>query len=207
MAGEVWQTGWWESYLSQSIWGSTIDLVWLESRSEEICTFSPLTVPGLLQTTAYMQELFRVANPENSKTENERSVELRVKRQGILHKETPARLSTVIDEGVLRRVVGGAATMRAQLTSLREAAERPNIEIRVLPFAAGAHASPDGAFTLLKMGAPFPAVAHIESPGGAIYLERDDVDRLAQMYDRLQERSLNPDDSVAFIAALEKELS
>lgn len=74
----------------------------------------------------------------------------------------------------------------------------------MLPFDIGAHPSPEGAFTLLDLGAPFSKVAHIESPGGGIYLERGDVDRLVEVYDRLHGMSLNPEESAAFIAALER---
>ncbi|WP_393916813.1 Scr1 family TA system antitoxin-like transcriptional regulator [Halostreptopolyspora alba] len=52
---------------------------------------------------------------------------------------------------------------------------------------------------------PFPEVAHVESPAGSIYLEADTVDRLVDTYDWLQEHSLTPEETAAFLAALEEE--
>lgn len=95
--------------------------------------------------------------------------------------------------------------MRAQLRHLREFGERSDADLRVLPFSAGAHASPNGSFTLLKMAAPFPGVVHVESPAGAIYLETDEVDRFVDRYHHLHGQSLGRAESAAFIAALEKE--
>src|SRR5699024_8883549 len=69
----------------------------------------------------------------------------------------------------------------------------------------GAHASPDGPFTLIKMAAPFPEVAHIESPAGSIYLETDAVDRFVDTYDWLEQHSLSGEESNALLADLEKE--
>ena len=62
-------------------------------------------------------------------------------RQRRLDGEHPLRLTTVISEGALRQQVGGPEVMRAQLDHLdRLLTERPEqIEIRVMPFAAGAH--------------------------------------------------------------------
>ncbi|MEV4243738.1 Scr1 family TA system antitoxin-like transcriptional regulator [Streptosporangium canum] len=55
----------------------------------------------------------------------------------------------------------------------------PNIELRVLPFSAGAHASPTGAFRIFTMEKPFPEVGYVETPKGAIYVESPDTQRKA----------------------------
>ena len=57
----------------------------------------------------------------------------------ILSRPDPPSLWVVIDEAVLRRPVGGAAVMRAQLDRLIDATGKPNITLQVLPFTAGAH--------------------------------------------------------------------
>ncbi|MFE9243495.1 DUF5753 domain-containing protein [Nocardiopsis sp. NPDC006938] len=127
-------------------------------------------------------------------------------RQKIPREESPKEHEVVLDESALRRPIGGVDVMKKQLARLRKMAEEGLASFRVLPFDIGAHPSPEGAFTLLDLGAPFSTVAHIESRGGGIYLERGDVDKLDEVYGRLQEMSLSPEDSVAFIAALERKL-
>ncbi|GAA3735273.1 transcriptional regulator with XRE-family HTH domain [Spinactinospora alkalitolerans] len=206
LAGELWHTGWWETY-SKDAWSSTIDLAWLENRALTLRTFAGLVLPGLLQTRDYILSLFQAANSEMKEREIERAVELRLERQRVLVREEPVRLSAIIDEAALRRPIGGAQVMVGQLKRLREAAELSNVDIRVIPFSRGAHASPEGSFTLIGLEEPFSEIAHTESAGGAIYLERGDVDRLIDVYDRLQESSLSVEESAAFIVAMEKDLS
>lgn len=207
LCGEVWQSGWWEKYSRDGVWGSTIDGVWLESRAHTLRTFAALTVPGLLQTPEYARALIEAVDNDASEEQIERWVELRLARQQILTGEPLEHFSVVLDEAAIRRPVGGATVMAGQLRRLVSAAEDGQAEIRVVPFSVGAHPSPEGAFTLITLGEPFPTVAHIESGGGGIYLERGDADRLAAVYDRLRGISLNSEDSVAFLAAVEKDLS
>lgn len=204
LCGEVWQTGWWDKYSGDDLWGSTIDLVWLESRAEAIRVFAALTIPGLLQTPAYAHALISVVDRGVGDEQVGRWVDLRINRQKVLDGENLNEYTVLLDESALRRTIGGPEIMAQQLSHLQKVAESERISIRVLPFDIGAHPSPEGAFTLLDLGAPFSTVAHIESRGGGIYLERGEVDKLVEVYDRLQEMSLSPEDSAAFIAALER---
>ncbi|GAA4610062.1 helix-turn-helix transcriptional regulator [Actinoallomurus liliacearum] len=204
LATEVWQKGWWDKYSGQ-VDGSLIDLVWLESRAEYIGAYSIFPVTSLLQIRAYATALIRAADPDAPVESVERWVELRMSRQRIL--DGSVQLDVVLDEAALRRSVGGSEVMNAQIRHILTAAERPNVDIRVLPFTVGAHASPDGGFRLIKMADPFPKVAHVEGPGGSLYVESAEAERLAARYDRLRESALDPDDSIGFITALGKELA
>ena len=63
----------------------------------------------------------------------------------------------IIDEGVLRRAIPDTLGMQKQLAHLVNVSTRPNISVRVLPFAAGPHkAASSGQFTILE----FPARRH-----------------------------------------------
>lgn len=206
LTGELTQTGWWERYSKDDVWNSTIDLVWLESRAHSLRMFATSTFPGLFQTEAYARSLMLVANRHSTKREIERWVSLRMERQQVLDRDEPIRLSVVLDEAVLRRPVGGPQVMSAQLQRLLDIMDLPHVDLRVLPFSVGAHASPDGPFTLIRMAEPFPEIAHIESSAGSIYLETDAVDRFVDTYDWLQQHSLSIQDTAALLAATEKEL-
>lgn len=207
LCGEVWQTGWWDKYTGADgdVWASTMDFVWLESRAESVRAFAALVIPGLLQTPGYMRGLMDVVNHNATDPQKERWIGLRMGRQKILEGKRLHRHEVLLDEAALRRSVGGPAVMVEQLVSLRNMVEDDRVTIRVIPFDIGAHPSPEGAFTLLDLGGPFSTVAHIESSGGGIYLERGDVDKLVGVYDRLREVSLSPQNSVSFLAALERE--
>jgi hypothetical protein len=73
--------------------------------------------------------------------------------------------------------------MRSTLTQ----AEKPNVEMLVLPAETGAHASPGGSFEVFEMSEPYPAVGYVQMPAGGTYVEAAVVERLASAYDRLRE--------------------
>ncbi|WP_422772709.1 helix-turn-helix domain-containing protein [Plantactinospora sp. WMMC1484] len=201
MSQELFRKGWWDGYAAD-VAGSLIDRIWLESRATEIHYFQPVAVPGLLQTREYAAAIIRCANSAASSQQIDRWIELRMTRQQLLDREARLRLTAVIDEGVIRRLVGGPAVMRAQLTHLIALSERPDIEIRILPFEAGAHASPDGQFDLFRMAEPYPDVACMQTPSGAVYVEATAAVPLVAAYDRLRDAALSTSDSIAHLADL-----
>jgi hypothetical protein len=109
-------------------------------------------VPGLFQTEAYARTLITADHPEESEAEIERRVQLRLARQAILRRPIdPPAFKVAIRESVLRCPVGGNEIMAPQLDRLAEASERPNVSLRILPFAAGFHLGMlSGAFFILR---------------------------------------------------------
>jgi hypothetical protein len=205
LSQEVWQKGWWDGY-AEEVAGEFVDYVWLESRAHEIRTFDNTLLPGLFHTLAYARAAIAAAEYDAKGEQVDRWVELRMTRQRVLEGDSPPRLSAIIDEAVLRREVGGSECLAAQLGELAEYAARPNIEIRVLPFSAGAHASPTGAFRIFTMEKPFPEVGYAETPKGAIYVESPDTQRFARTYDELRELTLVPEESAELISAIAETL-
>jgi transcriptional regulator with XRE-family HTH domain len=202
---EVWRKGWWAKYASVLRPPGLIDLIWLESRAKDIRTYEVSPMSGLLQTPEYAETVMRAAEPEVDDQRIQRWVELRIERQHILYRDKdPVRLRAVVDEAVLRRAVGGPEVMADQLAYLLACMERPTIDIRVLPFDAGAHASPDGSFRLLRIEQPFPEVAYMEGPAGSFHVESVDAGRLGAAYDRLWISALEDDASKEFVATVER---
>ncbi|WP_405147841.1 Scr1 family TA system antitoxin-like transcriptional regulator [Sphaerisporangium sp. NBC_01403] len=107
---------------------------------------------------------------------------------------------------MLRRSVGGPEVMRRQLGRLVDAGRQANIEVRVLPQSSGAHASPDGSFKIYELPEPYPAVAYISSPAGAIYVEAEKAARLMLKFDGIHRDALETDKSVELIASVAEEL-
>ncbi|WP_262391550.1 DUF5753 domain-containing protein [Nocardiopsis sp. CNR-923] len=147
----------------------------------------------------------RADDPGAPKQQIKRWVNLRMTRQKILNQDG-VRFSAVLDEAVLRRPIGGNLVMAEQVAHVASVATRENVDIRVLPFWSGAHCGSAGAFTLIVMPNPFPLVAHIESPAGALFAESVGADDLADRYDRLYEGSLGLDESIDFLRRVEQEL-
>ena len=168
----------------------------LEEIAARIDVFEDSVLPGELQTPEYARALWRGAWPETPAEDSEPHIALRLRRQQALFGEpsTPGarRLAVVLGENVLRRQVGGADVMTAQRKHLIGLAERPGVDIRILPFAAGAHPATSGAFRILAFeDLEDPDVVYLELERGAHYLEgADDVEHYRRMMSRLDEQSV-----------------
>jgi hypothetical protein len=115
----------------------------------------------------------------------------------------------VLNEAVIRRLVGERAVMRAQLVKLSELSGAPNVIIQILPFSAGAHPAMDSAFSVVTFDPPTPGdVVYFEYPSGALYLEvADDVARYRLMFDHLRAMALAPEESRRLLARSAEDLA
>ncbi|MFC7386872.1 helix-turn-helix domain-containing protein [Sphaerisporangium rhizosphaerae] len=204
LSREAWQNGWWDAYAGD-VGHGIVDNAWLESRAKQIRSFDALVIPGLLQTRDYMDAVMRAADWRSSEEQIARWIEFRLIRQQVLAASVPG-LVVVLDEAVLRRTVGGREVMRAQLGRLTETAKQSHVEIRVLPQASGAHASPDGAFKIYELPEPYPAIAYVSSPAGVIYVEAEEAERLMLKFDAICRDSLGSEESLDLIVAVAEEL-
>ncbi|MEU8272032.1 DUF5753 domain-containing protein [Sphaerisporangium sp. NPDC049002] len=98
--------------------------------------------------------------------------------------------------------------MRAQLGRLIEMGERPDVVIRILPFAIGAHAAIEGPFVLLRFPEEHDAdVAYVEGAMGDLYLESvEEVRRYTLLFERLCELALDPEETAIMVAGAAEEL-
>ena len=68
----------------------------------------------------------------------------------------------MIDEGALRRAIGGAEVMREQLAYLLDMMKLARVSIQAVPFTAGAHAAMGTAFTIFGPEPPGGEVTVLE---------------------------------------------
>jgi hypothetical protein len=176
--------------------------VGLEAEATTISVYQAEIVPGLLQTEAYAAALHRAALMNATEEQIERHVAVRMERQARLRQPDAPQLWVVLNEAVIRRMVGERAIMHEQLVKLTEAASAPNITLQVLPFSAGAHASMDSAFWLLGFDPPTDGeIVYFEHPTCSLYLEKpDEVARYRLVYEHLRAASLSLDESRRLIA-------
>jgi transcriptional regulator with XRE-family HTH domain len=200
------QRGWWDAY-ADTITSGYSTLIALEADAEFERDWSPIIISGLLQTESYAQAITRATTLITPPGELSRIVTARTTRQGVLTREDPLELATVLDEATLRRPVGGSEVMREQLLHLLDITRRPNVTLQVLPFASGPHLAVDGAFTLLQFPeAAAAGVVFIQNMTSDLFIEREDeVYRYGLAFDRLRELALMPEDSVSFITNLANE--
>ncbi|GAA4625495.1 helix-turn-helix transcriptional regulator [Actinoallomurus vinaceus] len=200
----AWRRGWWTDY-SDVFRGSYVAL---EDDAATIEEWSPQLIPGLLQTDDYARAVIRASLP-GDETVVQRRVQARSARRILLGRtDRPAPTFTaIIDEAALRRPIGGPEVMRSQLRVLLDAARRPNVSLRVLPYTAGAHPGLDGPFIILSFPEQLaPEVAYVETKGGDIYAESAaDVRRFRVDFGNISAVALDPEESTEFIAAVIKE--
>ncbi|WP_051966871.1 helix-turn-helix domain-containing protein [Kitasatospora mediocidica] len=143
----MWRRTDWHGILQHPDWFR--EYAGLEAEAVRIRMFQLQVVPGLLQTADYARTLFRAGQPQATSEEIESHIRARLARQQILGGENPVHFCAVLDEGVLVRTYGGHTVMRGQLAHLLNAAQLPNVTIRVAPFTVDARAAFDQSFTLL----------------------------------------------------------
>ncbi len=208
MAREGHRKGWWSIY--DDVLPSGFDIyVGLEAEASGLRSYETDVVHGLLQTTDYALAVLRELRPRDTEEQLQRVVDLRMQRQRLLDQDPPLDLWLILDEGAIRRNVGGSAVMRRQLEQLVQASRWPNVTLQILSFASGAHAGLTGPFAILE----FPErtdsdVAYTESVGGMIYLEKDrEVRACVEAFDRMRAAALSPVASVELIQQVSRELS
>jgi transcriptional regulator with XRE-family HTH domain len=206
LAGRSREPEWWTRYNDiLPDWFETY--LGLESAARAIRSFETQFVPGLLQTEDYARAVTRLGHQTAQEPEIERRVGLRLKRQDLLARAQPPRIWAVMDEAVLRRPIGGAAVMRAQLSRLAGAAELPGVRLQVVPFARGGHAAASGSFSILRFEEPdLPDVVYMEQLTSAVYLDqRADIEHYLEVVDQLSGEALTPAATALFIEQVIKE--
>lgn len=179
--------------------------VGLEAEATMIQEFNIGLVPGLLQTEAYISALLE-ASVGSTRDQSAQRLKIRLERQeNILERPESPLILVVIDEAAVRRQIGGPEVMHEQMRHLCEIGRRPNVDIQVLPFDAGAHAAAGLPFTILSFGSENSAdsVVFLESRADGFYLESaEEIDRHRLVFSRTQGSALSVKDSAAFLEGL-----
>lgn len=178
-----------------------------ESVATSIQVYESELVHGLLQTERYTRCMIPAGRVSITAAELDHTIELRQQRQ-IRTSTDGVELHVVLNEAVLRRMVGGPDIMREQLLHIVQRSELPDITVQVLPFAAGEHASMTSPFALLGLrDYPGMNTVYLENGRGALYLEAPaDLAQYEWRFGRLVETALPPDQSRKVLASVARDL-
>lgn len=198
---DIHKRGWWSAY-DDVLSGSYAEL---EDLATGIRSWQTQVIPGLLQTEDYALALIRSGDPRDEDEVNQR-LRARMTRRTLLARQNAPTFTALLDEGLLRRPIGGPTVMRRQLEALLEVGSRPNVAVRVLPTSVGLHAAiGEGSFIVFDFHDD-PSVVYLETVAGGIYVEdAQQVTRCTVAIDRIEDAALDEEESAAFIAALSKE--
>jgi transcriptional regulator with XRE-family HTH domain len=171
LAKEASTPGWWQAY-SDILPNWVEPYFGLEAAASFIREFELQFVPGILQIEEYARAVIRLGTLQ-SEDEVVRRARARISRQDIFLRDEPPKIWAVLDEGALRRQIGGREVMRAQVEHLIQMCEHPNVTLQILPFSAGAHRAMGGPFTILRYTEPaLRDVVYIEQLTSALYLDK-----------------------------------
>ena len=191
------EPGWWTTFGIEN--QGYVDV---ETEAVEVCELSLLVIPGLLQTGDDMRALFAAHRLARTKRWLENDIRVRrIRQERLVDLRNPLRLDAIIDEAALRKVVGGPEVMCEQLRHLREVADLPNVSIRILADARGAHAGMVSSFALLDFADPLePPVLFIEHMVGAVHIEEGNQLREARLeFEHLASQALGLAESIALV--------
>ncbi len=215
VARETRERGWYQDYTdAMPEWFGVY--VGLEADASVIRSYEAQVIPGILQTEDYARALAYAAPTPEPAAATERRIQLRMARQAVLRRDDPPQLRVVLDEAVVRRMVGGQDVMRTQLEHLIEISTAPNVDIMLLPFEVGAHAGCDGRFILMDfppLPPPYPettrtSVVYLDTLTFAKYLEKpSELAAYSAAFERVCSAALGPAQSERLLRTMAKDMT
>lgn len=181
------------------------DYALLEEAALSLQLFATNVVHGLFQTEAYARALIGGGYPPLADERVEELVQLRMARKALFDRDPLPMIEVIIDESVLRRVIGSEEIMRDQLLHLVECARRRNVTLLVLPLDAGKYGEYAGAHGEMNL---------LETPEHErlVYLDPQDesllisdptkVSTYTQRYAKIRSQALGPRESLDLIKRL-----
>lgn len=176
---------WWSEYKDLV----TDDLkrhIGYESMARELAIHDNSSVPFVLQTHDYAQAMARSFRPELWPDDLRRMGSLTERRQSILKQAELPSIRVLLGHAALRKQTGGRNVLAGQLDSLAGAIEEGDVEIKVMPFQAGAYPGLLGPYTIMRLDQEAHAT-FTHMPSGDLMV--DETEATAQDYGKIFERA------------------
>lgn len=168
-----------------------------ERAASAISQWSPLMIPGLLQTPDFirstMQEL-RLPQPE----EEVRNM-ARIGRSEVLTREDPLKFEAIVSEAVLQQPMADPSIIADQFNHLMSMSGRPNLDIKIVPLRTGWHPGLLGPFTLYDFPDAPPVVSFEHYSSGAFVPTAHDVQQHREELTRIRDLAFDESDSLEYI--------
>jgi len=165
---------------------------WLaaETQAAILRYWSPIIVPALFHTAAYARALLLAAQTDTSDEAIGALVEAKLDRATILDRADPPEVVALIDELVLRRLVGSPETMDEQLRHVAELSGLAYVSVQVVPTAVGATAGLSGDISLASVDGTADVLHTDAVPEGHTAESRSQVRAAAVAFERIRQYAL-----------------
>ncbi|QVQ52678.1 helix-turn-helix transcriptional regulator [Spiractinospora alimapuensis] len=177
------------------------DYAKVERKSTEIREYQPTLLPGLLQTAEYAEVLLRSTGTWDS-AQVERLAAARVARMEAIGSTA---LTFVVDEAVVRRIIGSYEIARRQLDAVLGQIEERRIKVLVIPELTPYHPGLFGSFRIMTLD-DGRMIAHEEYRTGVNVVYGPKVNYFLALFDNLLAEALTVKASAEFISAVRKDL-
>jgi len=206
IAREAGERGWWESNKAmgdrQALYAN------LEAGAATIREYQQTFVPGLLQTPEFVRSRVDTEVTLKPGSPNADGVLAgRVGRQRMLRRPGGPTYEVIIDEVAVSRLAAPPEVVKKQLYYLATSVNsEPKVTVRVLPVHARikSYAVPRCTFSMYTYPDPGdPSVVAVDTVTSDLILtEAADVHPYEELYQRLQDAALPPDDSLDALTKL-----
>ncbi|MFH8578636.1 helix-turn-helix transcriptional regulator [Streptomyces zaomyceticus] len=177
-----------------------------EAEAVALHYYAVQAVPGILQTPAYAEAVFRYRRPLYDEETIGKRLADRLARQAIFDVWPGPTMSFVIEESVLRRPLGGRDAFREQLRRVVEVARLRTVHFQIMPNDPDEHPGLEGAFTLLTPKGR-REVAYVESYGHArLITDPEEVRMYTERYGIIRAQALTRRESLERIEKMLGEL-
>ena len=164
-------------------------LLTFEGTATKIASWSPLLIPGLLQTPDYIRSIMDASKVKIE--EADERLRIRLKRQSVLTRRDPVVFRALIGEWALRETVGNPDIMSDQIDHLLGMSQRTNISVRIVPAGTGYHSGLLGPFEIYEF-ADTPPITFVEHVRSSAFLHEGEQTRVHQRVAKmLGERALS----------------
>ncbi|MGH3761637.1 helix-turn-helix domain-containing protein [Actinophytocola sp.] len=177
-----------------------------ERAASAIVQWTPMIIPGLLQTPDYARAVAAAAGLPEGEIES-RVMVRNSRREVITRRNSPVVFEALICEVALREVIGSTEVLAEQLRWLIDMAKRKNVTVRVVPLRVGWHPGFAGPFVLYDFPDAPPVLYFEHYSSGAFVPDADDVQAYREAVERLHEIAMSHTASTRLITDIAKEWS
>lgn len=187
----------WLETVRSALPDESITLSTYEAEATKLTDWSPLLIPGLLQTMEYGRA-FMLAD-RLAETDIGTRLMARQHRQQLLDR---VEYTAFIDETVLHRRIGDERVRRGQLRHLLDMAERDNVTIRLVSVNSDAHPGLISPFLMIEFDLT-PPIVHIELSRSGVFLsDESETKPYTETLARLSSISMEEADSLRAIETI-----
>ncbi|MEU8966355.1 helix-turn-helix transcriptional regulator [Streptomyces sp. NPDC048491] len=175
------------------------DVVAMERGAETIEEWSPILVPGLLQTPDYARAVIRAAQPRATHERVEEMVSARVSRASLFEQDECPEFWAILDESVIRRRVVPSRHMAELLEHVIDVVHATRGVLQIVPETAACHPFMMGTARVVTFP-DAPAMTYMEAMySGQVIDSPELVKKYRRSYDRLKAVALSPRTSLNMI--------